>query len=117
MQNIYTLLDSGKTEDREEAYKHILVKQCNELGKIIPEMFEKISDYTELLLPDEFQDQDISKFRSAVDLIENYVLANGSTKRDWMGDDFESEATLDEAVDQKLINDYQLINKIRAFIN
>ena len=52
MQNIYTLLDSGKTEDREEAYKHILVKQCNELGKIIPEMFEKISDYTELLLPD-----------------------------------------------------------------
>ncbi|MBU3200604.1 BREX-1 system adenine-specific DNA-methyltransferase PglX [Clostridium estertheticum] len=49
---IYELLDSGKSEDREEAYKHILVKQCNELGKIIPQMFEKISDYTELLLPD-----------------------------------------------------------------
>ncbi|EPS52419.1 hypothetical protein CFSAN002367_00135 [Clostridium botulinum CFSAN002367] len=49
---IYELLDSGKTEDREEAYKHILVKQCNELGKIIPQMFERISDYTELLLPD-----------------------------------------------------------------
>lgn len=49
---IYELLDSGKTEDREEAYKYILVKQCNELGKIIPQMFEKISDYTELLLPD-----------------------------------------------------------------
>lgn len=49
---IYELLDSGKTEDREEVYKHILVKQCNELGKIIPQMFEKISDYTELLLPD-----------------------------------------------------------------
>lgn len=48
----YALLDSGKTEDREEAYKHILVRQCNELGKIIPRMFEKISDYTELLLPD-----------------------------------------------------------------
>lgn len=49
---IYELLDSGKTEDREEAYKNILVKQCNELGRIIPQMFEKISDYTELLLPD-----------------------------------------------------------------
>lgn len=49
---IYELLDSGRTEDREEAYKHILVRQCNELGKIIPQMFEKISDYTELLLPD-----------------------------------------------------------------
>lgn len=51
-EEIYTLLDSGKTEDREKAYRIILVKQCNELGKIIPQMFEKISDYTELLLPD-----------------------------------------------------------------
>ena len=49
---IYELLDSGKAEDREEAYKYILVRQCNELGNIIPQMFEKISDYTELLLPD-----------------------------------------------------------------
>ena len=51
-EEIYNLLDSGKTDDREKAYRIILVKQCNELGKIIPQMFEKISDYTELLLPD-----------------------------------------------------------------
>lgn len=51
-EEIYNLLDSGKTEDRENAYRIILVKQCNELGKIIPQMFEKITDYTELLLPD-----------------------------------------------------------------
>lgn len=49
---IYNLLDTGDTLDREKAYRIILVKQCNELGKIIPQMFEKISDYTELLLPD-----------------------------------------------------------------
>lgn len=49
---IYDLLDTGDTLDREKAYRIILVKQCNELGKIIPQMFEKISDYTELLLPD-----------------------------------------------------------------
>ncbi|MDU7150107.1 MAG: BREX-1 system adenine-specific DNA-methyltransferase PglX [Clostridium sp.] len=48
---IYDLLDTGDTLDREKAYRIILVKQCNELGKIIPQMFEKISDYTELLLP------------------------------------------------------------------
>lgn len=48
---IYELLDSGATRDREKAYRIILVKQCNELGKILPQMFEKISDYTELLLP------------------------------------------------------------------
>ncbi|MDU2469417.1 BREX-1 system adenine-specific DNA-methyltransferase PglX [Clostridium perfringens] len=51
-EEMYSLLDSGKNEDREKAYRIILVKQCNELGKIIPQMFEKISDYTELLLPD-----------------------------------------------------------------
>lgn len=51
-EEIYNLLDTGNTTDREKAYRIILVKQCNELGKIIPQMFEKISDYTELLLPD-----------------------------------------------------------------
>lgn len=66
---IYELLDSGKTEDREEAYKHILVKQCNELGKIIPQMFEKISDYTELLLPDNLLEEG-SVIRRMVDDIE-----------------------------------------------
>ncbi len=49
---IYDLLDTGNTIDREKAYRIILVKQCNELGNIIPQMFEKISDYTEILLPD-----------------------------------------------------------------
>lgn len=33
-------------------FKYILTKQCNALGKIMPLMFEKIQDYTELLLPD-----------------------------------------------------------------
>ncbi|MEG2656689.1 MAG: BREX-1 system adenine-specific DNA-methyltransferase PglX [Clostridium sp.] len=49
---VYELLDSDKNADREKLYKYILVKQCNELGKIIPGLFEKITDYTELLLPD-----------------------------------------------------------------
>ena len=66
---IYELLDSGKTEDREDAYKHILVRQCNELGKIIPQMFEKISDYTELLLPDNLLEEG-SVIRKMVEDIE-----------------------------------------------
>lgn len=66
---IYELLDSGKTEDREEAYKYILVKQCNELGKIIPQMFEKITDYTELLLPDNLLEEG-SVIRKMVENIE-----------------------------------------------
>ena len=66
---IYELLDSGKTENREEAYKHILVRQCNELGKIVPQMFEKISDYTELLLPENLLEEG-SVIRRMVDNIE-----------------------------------------------
>lgn len=36
----------------QELYKYILVSQCNALSSILPGMFEKIGDYTELLLPD-----------------------------------------------------------------
>ncbi|MGL5084910.1 MAG: BREX-1 system adenine-specific DNA-methyltransferase PglX, partial [Clostridium sp.] len=68
-EEIYELIDSGKTEDREKAYKTILVKQCNELGKIIPQMFEKISDYTEALLPDNLLEEG-SVIRKMVEDIE-----------------------------------------------
>lgn len=68
-EEIYELLDSGKTEDREKAYRIILVKQCNELGKIIAQMFEKISDYTELLLPDNLLEEG-SVIRKMVEDIE-----------------------------------------------
>ncbi|NFO13001.1 BREX-1 system adenine-specific DNA-methyltransferase PglX [Clostridium botulinum] len=66
---IYDLLDTGNTIDREKAYRIILVKQCNKLGEIIPEMFEKISDYTELLLPDNLL-EDGSVIRKMVEDIE-----------------------------------------------
>lgn len=66
---IYELLDTGDTLDREKAYRIILVKQCNELGKIIPQMFEKISDYTELLLPDNLLEEG-SVIRKMVEDIE-----------------------------------------------
>ncbi|MGE6596391.1 BREX-1 system adenine-specific DNA-methyltransferase PglX [Bacillus proteolyticus] len=46
---VYRLQDENKTED---LFKYILIKQCNKLGDIMPMMFEKIQDYTELLLPD-----------------------------------------------------------------
>ncbi len=46
---VYRLIDENDTED---LYKYLLIKQCNELGKIMPMVFEEISDYTELLLPD-----------------------------------------------------------------
>ena len=49
MEKVYELKDAEKTE---ELYKYLLIVQCNALNKILPEMFQKIADYTELLLPD-----------------------------------------------------------------
>ncbi|MCM3122890.1 MULTISPECIES: BREX-1 system adenine-specific DNA-methyltransferase PglX [unclassified Mesobacillus] len=46
---VYRLQDENNSE---ELFKYIFVKQCNKLGEIMPIMFEKIEDYTELLLPD-----------------------------------------------------------------
>jgi len=36
----------------ERLYKYILISQCNALSDILPDMFQRINDYTELLLPD-----------------------------------------------------------------
>ena len=49
MEKVYELKDAEKSE---ELYKYLLIVQCNALNKILPGMFQKIADYTELLLPD-----------------------------------------------------------------
>lgn len=43
---------NGLIHDTENLYRYILIAQCNALADIMPRMFEKIADYTELLLPD-----------------------------------------------------------------
>lgn len=48
-EQVLELKDAEKTE---ELYKYLLIVQCNALSKILPGMFQKIADYTELLLPD-----------------------------------------------------------------
>jgi len=52
-QKVLDLL-SGKMKSKDaqgEAYRLLLVAYCNHLNKTIPYLFEKITDYTELLLP------------------------------------------------------------------
>lgn len=49
MEKVYTLKDAEKTD---ELYRYLLIVQCNALNKILPGMFQRIADYTELLLPD-----------------------------------------------------------------
>ena len=49
MEQVYKLKNANKNE---ELYKYLLITQCNALSGILPKMFQRISDYTELLFPD-----------------------------------------------------------------
>ncbi|MGX5386409.1 BREX-1 system adenine-specific DNA-methyltransferase PglX [Bacillus thuringiensis] len=48
-EEVASLLAQG---NREEAFRKLLVAQCNELNGMMDFLFEKLADYTELLLPD-----------------------------------------------------------------
>ena len=49
MEKVYQLKGDNQEE---ELFKYLLIVQCNALNSILPGMFQKIEDYTELLLPD-----------------------------------------------------------------
>ena len=49
MNKVYELESTNKSE---ELFKYLLIVQCNALNSILPGMFQRIEDYTELLLPD-----------------------------------------------------------------
>lgn len=49
LDKVYELKNDSKEED---LFKYLLIVQCNALSSILPGMFQKISDYTELLFPD-----------------------------------------------------------------
>lgn len=65
MEKVYELKEAEKTE---ELYKYLLIVQCNTLNKVLPGMFQKISDYTELLLPDNLL-RDGSVIQQMIELI------------------------------------------------
>ena len=73
-QHIYDVLD-GKVPSanpQNEAYKELLIGACNHLHKVFPFLFERIDDYTELLMPDDL----ISEFSIVQD------IRNGMTSED-----------------------------------
>ena len=65
MEKVYELKDAEKAE---ELYKYLLIVQCNALNAILPGMFQKLSDYTELLLPDNLL-REGSVIQQMIDLI------------------------------------------------
>lgn len=49
MEKVYAYKEAN---DNDELYKYLLITQCNALSSVLPGMFQKIADYTELLFPD-----------------------------------------------------------------
>ncbi|MEB1807292.1 MAG: BREX-1 system adenine-specific DNA-methyltransferase PglX [Bacillaceae bacterium] len=66
--NVDRLYRFQDANDREGLFKYLLIKQCNALHTILPVMFKKINDYTELLLPENLL-QDDSVLQLLVTLI------------------------------------------------
>jgi len=52
------IVDWKNQERLDEVFRYLFLKQCNELNKVLPPLFEKVSDYTELLLTVSFTDKD-----------------------------------------------------------
>ena len=80
-QRIYDLLDGRipSSNAQNEAYKDLLIGACNHLNKVFPFLFERINDYTELLLPDDLTSelsiiQDICDGMSVEDCAEVEVI-------------------------------------------
>lgn len=47
------VFDLKENHRDEELFKYVFVRECNNLGKLMPQVFEAIGDFTELLLPDQ----------------------------------------------------------------
>lgn len=49
MDKVYAWKDAN---DNDSLFKYLIITQCNALSPILPRMFQRIADYTELLFPD-----------------------------------------------------------------
>lgn len=49
MEKVYALKDANNND---ALFKYLVIVQCNALSPVMPGMFQRISDYTELLFPD-----------------------------------------------------------------
>ena len=65
---VLQLLDA---QANEELYKYLIITQCNELNESLPEMFETISNWTELLFPANLLRSDSVLARMVADIPED----------------------------------------------
>ena len=67
-EKVYDLLDK---QNNEALYKYLLITQCNALNAALPDMFEKIANWTELLFPNNLLKADSVLERMILEIPEN----------------------------------------------
>lgn len=60
-----------QADDNDGLYKYLLITQCNALSGVLPRMFQKIEDYTELLFPDNILREGSVIYRMVSDIPED----------------------------------------------
>lgn len=74
-EKVISLIEDNKTE---ELYKYLLITQCNDLSYILPGLFQRIDDYTELLFPDNLLRKD-----SVIDRMVRQGQSDSIPEADW----------------------------------
>ena len=67
-EEVLHLKDENKLDD---LFRILFIKQCNKLHEILPELFEKTDDYTEILLTISFTDGDGVVYHLVHDIVED----------------------------------------------
>ena len=68
MEKVYALKDANNDD---ALFKYLIIVQCNALSELLPRMFQKIDDYTELLFPDNLLREGSVIHRMITDIQEN----------------------------------------------
>ncbi|MEQ2869130.1 BREX-1 system adenine-specific DNA-methyltransferase PglX [Selenomonas noxia] len=74
-EKVYALKEAN---DEEALFRYLIIVQCNALNEILPGMFQRLEDFTELLLPDNLLRED-----SVIDRLVKQGDAGSIPEEDW----------------------------------
>src|SRR5690606_454972 len=64
--------NDGSAESKDAMFRLLFIKQCNALNKDLPQVFEKVDNYAELLLTISYNDPDGVVYKLVHDIKEEY---------------------------------------------
>ena len=103
MEKVYALKDGN---DNEMLFKYLIITQCNALSPIMPRMFQRIADYTELLFPDNLL-REGSAIQQMIELIPEEDWKDAVQIIGWLYQYYNSEKKDEVFAAEKECEDYE----------